>query len=302
MKRNILLTTLLASLLFIGCSKDDGPLAKADGISVEEVPFMRITKVAGFTADIIPSTIASYVGKIMIEKHYAYANPNLKDPDKVDLVIIKNGDRNNVKVLRAGITGPYPVEVTFTGPELVALFGSVVTCDAFQVGYDVYANGKKYEAYPPGGAAGIGGATAASQPGFSPFLNYNTKVEYVPSVYSGNFVVVSDEFGDFPVGSTVVITQVNATQFSFIQPAVTNPVPMVFTVDPVTLGVSLQPRQVIGSAFTWPPFYTGPRVAVAVNATTSFVTPCTKTLTLAMDYSVDLGSFGRTFKLVLRKP
>lgn len=130
MKRNLLFYTLFASILFLGCDKDDGPIAKGDNVTVDEVPFMKITKVAGFTADIIPSSIATYVGKIKVEMHYAYANPNLKPPEKVDLVIIKNGDKNNVKVLKAGIT-TFPSEVTFTGPELVALWGPIVTCDAF---------------------------------------------------------------------------------------------------------------------------------------------------------------------------
>lgn len=297
MKRNIILYTLFASLLFIGCSKDDGPIAKSDNVTIDEVPFMRITKVAGFTGDIIPSTIASYVGKIKVEMHYAYANPNVKPPDKVDLVIIKNGNRNDVKVLRAGITGPFPVEVTFTGPELVALFGSVVTCDAFQVGYDVYANGKKYQAYPPGGV-GNGGATDPNQPGYSVQLNYNTKVEYDPNIYKGNFVVVSDGFGDFPVGSTVVITQVSATSFSFTSPQVQNPIPFILTVDPATLIISA-PRQKIGDWFLWEPAYTNP--SIAVTNVNSVVAPCSKLLTVFLNYRVDQGGFG-DYKLVLRKP
>ncbi len=297
MKKNILLYGLFASLVFIGCKKDDGPIAKADGISLETVPYMRITKVAGFTADIIPSTIASYQGKIKVELLYSYTNNDLKLPEKVDLVIIKNGNRNDVKVLKAGIT-TFPSEVTFTGPELVALFGSVVTCDGFQVGYDVYANGKKYEAWPAGGAIGNGGATGINQPFYSAFLTYNTKVEYVPATYSGNFKVVSDAFEDFPVGSTVVLTQVNATQFSMMSPAVSNPLPFILTVDPATLVVTA-PRQKIGDWFLWEPAYTNP--SIAVTGTTSFVTPCTKLLTLFLDYRVDQGGFG-AYKLVLQKP
>ena len=299
MKKNILLYSLFATLVFVGCKKDDGPIAKSDGITTESVPYMRITKVAGFTADIIPSTLASYQGKIKVELLYSYTDNDLKMPEKVDLVIIKNGNRNDVKVLKAGIT-TFPSEVTFTGPELLALFGSVVTCDGFTVGYDVYANGgKKYEAWPAGGAIGNGGATGINQPFYSAFLNFNTKVEYVPATYSGTFKVVSDAFEDFlPVGSDVLIKQVSPTSFSFIQPAVSNPIPMVFTVDPLTLVVTA-PRQKIGDVFLWNTSYTNP--SIAVTGTTSFVSPCTKLLTLFLDYRVDQGGFG-AYKLVLQKP
>ncbi len=299
MKNKILLYSLFASLLLIGCKKDDGAIAKADGIALEVVPSMQITKVAGFTGDIIPSTIASYVGKIKIDFLYSYLGIPLTPPEKVDLVIIKNGDKANVKVLKAGITGPFPIEVSFTGPELLTLFGSIVTCDGFQVGFNVYANGKKYEAYPAGGvAAGSGGVTDPSQPGYSVLLNYNTKVEYDANIYKGNFVVVSDAFEDFPVGSTVVLTQVSAFQFSFASPAVQNPLQFTLTVDPNTLLISA-PRQKIGDWFLWEPTYTNP--SIAVSGTTSFVTPCSKLLTVMLDYRVDQGGFG-AYKLVLRKP
>lgn len=298
MKKNILLYGLFASLVFIGCKKDDGAIAKADGITTESVPYMRITKVAGFTADIIPSTIASYQGKIKVELLYSYTDNDLKMPEKVDLVIIKNGNRNDVKVLKAGIT-TFPSEVTFTGPELIALFGTIVTCDGFTVGYDVYANGgKKYEAWPAGGVIGNGGATGGNQPFYSAFLNFNTKVEYDPNTYKGTFKVVSDAFADFPVGSDVILTQVSPTSFSFTSPQVQNPIPMVLTVDPATLIITA-PRQKIGDWFLWEPAYTNP--SIAVTGTTSFVTPCTKLLTVFLDYRVDQGGFG-AYKLVLQKP
>lgn len=282
MKRNILLYTLFTSLLFIRCNKDDGPIAKGDGVTIDDVPFMKITKVAGFTGDIIPSTIATYVGKIKVEMHYAYVNPNLKTPDKVDLVIIKNGNKGNIKVLKAGITGPYPIEVSFTGPELVALFGSVTTCDAFQVGYDVYANGKKYEAYPPGGV-GLGGATDPNQPGYSVLLNYSTKIEYDPDLYSGIFKVVSDGWQDMSPGDELVITKIDATHFSFIynpspqfpNGSLLDAVPIIVTVTPATFALSVT-NQHAGSGWT----YQAGEVRVFTQAGSSLVPACTASATL----------------------
>ena len=259
MKNKILLYSLFASLFLIGCKKDDGPIAKGDGVTIDVVPSMKITKVAGFTGDIIPSTLASYVGKIKVEFLFSSLGIPLTPPEKVDLVIIKNGNKADVKVLKAGITGPYPIEVSFTGPELVTLFGSVITCDNFQVGFDVYANGKKYEAYPAGGAAaGNGGATDPNQPGYSVLLNYSTKIDYIPSFYQGNFVVVTDNWVDMTPGDIVVLTPIDATHFSFLYnpspqyPTGTllNAVPIIVTVDPATFTTSVAPQNA-GSGWTY---------------------------------------------------
>ncbi len=291
MKKNILLYTFLASLFFVGCKKDDGFLPST--ISLDRVPLIQILKTTGTPVEIIPSTIGTFTGSITVNPLY----PSDKLPEKIDLVIIKNGDKTNVKVLKAGVA--VPSVVTFTGAEIQALFGPVVTCDTYTISYDVYANGKKYEAYTAGGVGtGFGGATDANQPGYSVTLNYNTKVEYVPATYSGNFTVVSDAFDDFPAGSTVVLTQVSPTSFSFASPAVSNPRQFALTVDPATLIVTA-PKQKIGDFFLWNPAYTNPNIVV--TGTTSFVSPCSKTLTVFLNYTVDQGGFG-AYKLVLKKP
>lgn len=295
MKRNIFIYTILVSFLFASCKKDDGMVKNS--ITLERVPYMSLTKEAGSPSEIIPSTITTFTGKLVVSPLY----PSDALPTKVDVVVIKNGNTNNVKTLRAGIT-TFPTVISWAGTELATLFNQpTVTCDQFTFGTIIYVGNKKYETWPAAGGPGFAAGTQINQPGYSVTINYNTKVEYDPSIYQGNFVVVSDEFEDFAVGSTVAITQVSPTKFSFIQPAVTNPQAMVFTVDPATLGVSLIPKQKIGDAFTWPPFYTNPNVSVTVNAAQSFVSPCSKTITLMMNYSIDQGAYP-AYKLVLRKP
>ena len=292
MKKNIFIYSLLASLVFVGCKKDDGMVEKS--ISLERVPYINLTKEAGSPVDIIPSTIATFTGKTVVSPLY----PSDALPDKVDLVVIKNGNTTNVKTLRAGIT-TFPTTVSWAGTELATLFGvPTVTCDGFTFGTIIYVGDKKYETWPSSGQPGFAAGTQINQPGYSVTVNYNTKVEYDPNTYKGIFKVVSDAFGDFPVGSDVLLTQVSATQFSFIQPEVANPIPMVFTVDPATLVVTA-PKQKIGSYFLWEPAYTNPNIVV--TGTTSFVSPCTKLLTLFLGYTVDQGSFG-SLKLVLQKP
>lgn len=291
MKKNILLLTLVASVLFVGCKKDDGPIAEADGVTLDRVPLVRITKVTGFTADIIPSTIATYQGQIKVEP--LYASDQL--PEKVDLVIIKNGDKNNIKVLKAGVT--LTSTVTFTGPELVALFGTIVTCDAFQVGVDIYFKGKKYLAYPPGGV-GNGGATDANQPGYSVLLNYNTKVEYDPTIYKGNFVVISDGWGDYAAGDVVPITQQSPTSFSFEYPAA-GALPIIVVVDPATLATSVA-KQVYGTLGYPPGWPYGPISCQSVASADNVVAPCTKTWGVTLSHTVAAGGFG-SFTIKMRK-
>jgi hypothetical protein len=216
----------------------------------------------------------------------------------MDLVIIKNGDKSVVKVLKANIT-TFPTLVTFTGPELTALFGNVETCDFFTVGVNITTQaGTVYEAFPAVGNA-YGSGVSGQYGGVQTALTYNTKVEYDPSVYSGNFIVVSDEFQDFVPGDVVVLTKINETQFSFLQPAVENPLPIKVTVDPLSLKASIA-KQKIGDYFLWETSYTNPTVQTIASNPDNRVIPCTQTLSLSLDYAVDQGSFGE-YLLVLEK-
>ncbi len=289
--KKLLLYTFIAAFTFLAaCRKSDNPKIP----ELARVPIPSLTKDASGAGTIIVSDLANFVGKVNVALFF----PDDAPPKKMDLVIIKNGDNTNVKVLKADIT-TFPTLVSFTGPELVSLFGSVKTCDYFDVGVNITStNGVLYEAFPTEGIA-YGSGVTNQNGGIKTSLNFSTKVEYDPEIYKGTFTVVSDGFGDFVAGDDVEITQISPTQFSFIQPAVSNPIPIIITVNPSNLVISIA-KQKIGDFFLWEPTYTNPTVATVASNPKNKVSPCDKTLTVSFDYKVDQGSFGE-YVLVLKK-
>ncbi len=289
MKKIITYSILAAITLLSACRKEDNPNVP----TLQRVPVPSLKKDASGAGTIIPSTIASFVGKVNVD--VLFKTDIL--PKKMDLVVIKNGNKATVKVLKSDIT-VFPSVVSFTGPELTALFGTIVTCDFFELGVNITAkDGTVYEAFPAVGNA-YGAGVAGQFGGVTTTLIYSTKVEFDPTVYMGTFVTVSDEFEDF-LGYEPVLTSIDATHFSFISPAVTNPLPIIVTVDPNTLSATIA-NQKIGDKFTWSAAYTNPKASALASNPLNKVSPCDKTLTLILNYTVDQGSFG-AYKLVLKK-
>lgn len=290
MKKIITYSLLAAITVLSACQKTDNPKIPA----LTRVPVPSLLKDASGTETIVVSDIANFVGKVSVDVFFKTDT----HPQKMDLVIIKNGNKSSVKVLQANIT-TYPTVVSFTGPQLIALFGSVETCDFFTVGVNITTqSGTVYEAFPAVGNP-YGAGVSGEYGGVQTSLVYNTKVEYDPVAYSGNFIVVSDAFGDFVPGSTVVLTNINPTQFSFLQPAVKNPIPIKVTVDLSSLKLSIT-KQKIGDYFLWDPTYTNPTAQTLSSNPDNRVIPCTQTVSISLDYAVDQGSFGE-YLLVLKK-
>lgn len=289
--KKIITFSLLVSLALLGACKKAGNGNLPD---LERVPVPSLKKATGSDAFIVVSALASFQGKLIVDNFFKDDIP----PQKMDLVAFKNGDKSTLKVVKAGIT-TFPTTVTLTGADLQTAFGAIVTCDYFTFGVNMTTkDGKVYEAFPAVGNA-YGSGVAGQFGSVQTQIDYSTKVEYDPTVYKGDFISVSDEFGDFPDGSVVVITQIDATHFSFTQPAVKNPLPIIVTVDPNTLRLSIA-KQKIGDWFLWQPAYTNPNAAASASDPLSKVSPCDKTLSLNIAYTVDQGSFG-SYKLVLRK-
>ena len=194
-----------------------------------------------------------------------------------------------------------PATFTVTAAEIASLFGAPIALgDAYDFAPDLYVGVKKYEAFP----ASIGTQAVTSNnsgiqayPGFSQFARFAAICAYNPAFYEGDFEVVSDAFGDFSPGEIVKFTKISNSSFSFIDPYVTSPLPIIVNINILNNQATIT-KQKIGNAFVWAS-YTNPNVAVAASAA-SFVAPCSKTITLAIAYTVDQGSFG-TYTLVLKK-
>jgi hypothetical protein len=289
---SIYLATFLGAILALtSCSKNDGPITNK--VTINDIPAIQTKIEASGSQAIDLLNLASFNGKFTVSLYFADAT----GPSKVDVVVRKNGSAANVKVFKAGVT-TLPATFSITSAELATLFGTPVALgDTYDFAPNIYIGDRMFEAFP---ATGNGtGAGVIAMPGFSEFSRFAAICAYDPAIYQGNFVVVSDGFGDFTPGEVVPITKVDNTTFSFIDPYATSPLPIIVKVNTLNNQLSVT-KQKIGNAFVWNLGYTNPNVAVTASAS-SFVAPCSKTITLAIAYTVDQGSFG-TYNLVLRKP
>ena len=290
MKKIIIYSLYLFSVaaLFTACKKDEnGNLPE-----LTRFPLPLVVKVAGSDQVIDATTPNTFSGKYSVGLYFPADAP----PKKFDVVVIKNNDKTNVKVLKTDVT-TFPTELTITGAQLTALFNApIVLGDKFDIGVDVTTyTGAKFEAFPTVGnsyAAGI-----AAQPGASTFVRYEAVCQYNPAAYQGPYEVVTDEWGDYAPGDIVQLTMVDATHFSFKYLAA-DALPIVVTVNPVTNAVTV-PKQVYGSGY--PPGWPYGNISVeSVPSVENFVAPCAGTFSVILKHTVAAGSFGEN-KLVLKK-
>lgn len=291
-KINILLAVSLAAIIALsGCKKDDGSIRNR--VTVKEVPVVTTTIDATGSQAIDMLNLAAFSGKFKVALFF----PGATAPSKVDIIVRKNGSSANVRLYKAGVTA-FPSSYTVTAAEIAALFGVAIALgDTYDFAPDIYVGDSKYEAFPVTGTGTGTGATA--YPLFSEFARFAAICAYDPAIYQGNFVVVSDAFGDFVPGEVVVLTRISNTSFSFVNPYVTSPLPIIVNVNILNNQVTIT-KQKIGNAFVWNLTYTNPNFDVAAS-TSSFVAPCSKTLNLNILITVDQGSFGNRL-LILRKP
>lgn len=281
---------LLASILFAGCTKNDGPVP--EDVALERVPEPQIVKSAGNQA-IDMLNLDAFKGTFTVGLYSATDAP----PAKFDVVIMKNGDKGNVKLFKADVS-TFPTTMDITAAQLATLFGdAVVLDDNYDIGVDIYTqSGKKYEAFP---AIGLGyGSGVASQPAATTFTRYSAICAYDPSIYEGKFVVIEDEFADLAPGDIVTLTRIDDTHFSYIYPSGINPTPIIVTVNPANNVVTIA-KQKFGDAFTWEPAYTNPNAATVSNVLNS-VSPCALEWGAVINYTVDQGNFGNYY-LKMRK-
>ena len=285
---NYSLYLFLTAALFTACKKDEnGKLPE-----LTRFPVPLVVKVAGSDQVISAQSPNSFSGKFSVGLYF----PNDAPPKKFDVVIIKNNDKTNVKVIKSDVTS-FPTEVTVTGTQLASLFNApIVLGDKFDISVDITTYiGTKFEAFPVVGnsyAAGV-----AAQPGASTFIRYEAVCRYDPAAYQGSFEVVTDEWADYAPGDIVQLTMVDATHFSF-QFLAANARPIIVTVNPTTNAVTV-PRQVYGSGYPpgWP---YGDISAESVPSVENFVAPCAGTFSVILKHTVAAGSFGE-YKIVLKK-
>jgi hypothetical protein len=167
MKKIIILSLYFFSIagLFTACSKDEnGEIPD----NLTQFPTPLVVKATGSDQSISAANPNAFSGKVTVGLYFPTGTP----PKKYDVVIIKNNDKANVKVIQTDVT-TFPTTITITGSQLAALFGGpIVAGDRFDISVDVTIyTGEKFEAFPVTGepyAAGI-----AAQPGSSTVVRYN---------------------------------------------------------------------------------------------------------------------------------
>ncbi|MBK5269698.1 MAG: hypothetical protein JJE22_01665 [Bacteroidia bacterium] len=276
---------LLASLFFVGCKKNDGPIP--NDVALERVPTPLVKKSGGSQA-IDMTNLGAFQGKFDVGLYFASDIP----PTKFDVVVRKNNDNGNIKVLQADVA-TFPTSFTITAAQLAALFGSPLALgDNYDISVDVYAqSGKKYEAFP---AVGVGyGSGVAGQPGASTSVRYSAICQYNDAIYNGSFEILVDEWADYAPGDVVQVTRIDATHFSFMYPA-NGPLPIIVTVNPLTNATSVtkQVYSTLGYGAGWP---YGPLFSESVASPNNVVAPCDKTFGVLLKHTVALGSFGNYF-------
>jgi hypothetical protein len=170
-KINILTAIALGAVVaFTGCKKDDGPIPKR--VSIEEVPAITTNLASGKTVDtIFFANQATYTATFKVDLYFAGAKP----PDKVDVVVRKNGNLANLKVYKATVT-TLPASFTITSAEIAALFGTAhVTKDSYDFAPDLYVGTKKYEAFPAVGLGTAQGIQGMSTIGYGEFVRFYVK-------------------------------------------------------------------------------------------------------------------------------
>lgn len=275
MKKQILFSIsslLFATIIFIGCKKNDG----ATKIELTRVPTPLVTKDPTGDANISGQDPGSFVGKFIVDLYF-----KTDKVQKFDVVVIKNGNKANVKTIQANVTAfPSPMQVT--GTQLTTLFGTApVAGDNFQIGVDITTlNGLKMEAFPVVGNAYASGISA--QPGGSPSITYLTLCSFDKASFNGNYTVAQDDWADFEIGDPVEVKPgAGANQISitaYPSPTYGNArQPMIVDVDPATFAVTI-PQQVIGNYFGAPPG--------ATVRGTGVVNPCGDNITLTLTINI----------------
>ena len=287
MKKIIVSLIIIVSLVSYSCSKEDNPVLPAlqGNIPVAKfVPDANSELVIDMTRD--PATFA---GKFDVGLLY----PN-DQPQKMDVVVIKNGNRANVKTIKSGVS-TFPTTLQVTGAELIALFGSPIELgDYFDIAADVIlSNGQKLAAFPSTGVQYAAGISAI--PESAPLLRYSAICKFDADEYAGDFVVVEDEWQDYVAGETVILTKVDEAKVSFEYKS-DNPKPIILSITPTNAVIVT--KQVYGT-YSWGAQYGNFSVETIGNID-DVVKPCEGTISVLLKHTVSAGSFGE-YRITLRK-
>ena len=231
----------------------------------------------------------SFLGKFVVDLYYG---TEVK-PQKIDVVVIRNDNKANVKTIKADVTS-FPASIQVTGAQLATLFDSTIELgDKFEIGADVTTTGgQKFEAFPANDNPY--GADTTTLPGSRFSIVYIADCHFNVASFDGFYTVLVKTW-DYNVGDlvevrpgsgdTILITAWPHPEFGgYIR------WPMIVTVDPVTYTATV-PFQAVGE------YAGGP--SHIIDSGTGTVSPCGDKITLSTVLSV--GTYYGEQPLVLGK-
>jgi hypothetical protein len=214
-------------------------------------------------------------------------------PQKIDIVVIRNDNKANVKTIKAAVTS-FPTSIQITGAALTTLFDSTIKLgDKFEIGADITTKeGQKFEAFPMTGNPY--GADTATLPGSRFSITYVADCIFNIADFDGFYTVLANTWA-YKAGDSVEVRP--GTGNTILITAWPNPdvgnfarVRMRVTIDPSTY-IATVPLQIVGE------FAGG--VAHLIDEGTGTVSPCGDKITLSLMFSV--GTYYGEQSLVLGK-
>lgn len=275
--KKILVFTIIAAFTFLSaCRKSDNPKLP----ELTRVPVPLITKDLTGDGTISKDNPAGFKGKFIVDLYF-------KDgpkPAKFDVVVIKNGDKTNVKHIQDGVTA-FPTTVNVTGAQLITLFGSaIVLGDKFTIGVNLTtAAGQFFEAFPPGPGSVAYGSGLINQPGASTQIDYIAVCPFDISQYVGPATANDPYFWEDSYPVTVTLEGTNGLRVKGINQTPSESV--LITINPATLDATVT-KQIIDPA---PPFFSYTNLAMEGKGT---VDACNKRINMNITWTVSQGSFG----------
>ena len=276
MKRILTYSILIAFILLSACRKSDNPKIP----TLIDVTVPLITKDAAGDGTISKDNPLAFKGKFVVDMYFK----NGPQPSKFDVVVIKNGDKTNIKHIKDGIT-TFPTTVDITGQQLTTLFNApIVLGDVFTIGVDVTtAAGQLFQAFPQPAKAQAYGAGLNGQPGASTSIDYIAVCPYNINDFVGPATVVDNDFWEdtYPVTITLqgsdtykVDGYVQTPGYSFL---------IKVNVATQTLTIA---KQIYGPKLPGTP-YLNPAIEGK-----GVVDACKHQLVLSVEHTVSIGSFG----------
>ena len=276
MKKIFLITVAVIALA--SCRKDDNP--RVPDLQKVQVPV--ILPDASSDQFINPVAPASFQARFTVDLLFASEGP----PKQVDVVVMKNDNTGNVKLLQSNVS--FPTVIDITGQDLIDLFGPITGGDKFDIGTDItLASGEKLLAFPATGdpyASGMATLIGNLKPGAVTSLQFLMPCAFDADDFNGNFVVVTDEWEDYAPGTVITLTKENATQVSFVYNVDGGTAqPILLTIDPSNNSVSVA-KQYYGS-------YGGTPVHVqSVPSQANMVNPCDGSIGVRLKHTDPTGN------------